>query len=424
MEFLANIWSILSNLVAQRQDDLPDATNSYRLDIIIVGGGMGGLSASIQCALSGHHVTVIEAAKELAETGAGIQVTPNAAKLLKRWGLSESFWSSATRPSSMNFRRYSDGTILFREQNYGLGLKRKYGSETLNISRVDVQKGLYDRAKDLGVEFHFGTKVVEIDVDSGRVKSAAGLEFKGDLVIGADGIWSRCREVLLGKQDHPEATGDLVYRIIINAEDVPAGELRDKITNPELNIWFGPDCHAVSYSIRSGTALGLGLVRPDDLPPGVSKKEGSAEEMRELFRNWDPILARFLDHVKVVETWKLMHRQEVETWINDKGNFVLIGDASHPMIPYLAQGANSAIEDGATIGLILGKITSKSQLPQALQMFQTMRKARGEAVARESLKMRTFYHMRDGPEQQERDSLLEKYSDSKRTIEEKFPLSW
>ncbi|KFY77354.1 hypothetical protein V499_03212 [Pseudogymnoascus sp. VKM F-103] len=389
-------------MTVKEHDYLPDATNSCRLDVIIVGGGMGGLSASIQCALSGHHVTVIEAANELAETGTGIQVTPNSSTLLKRWGLSESFWSSAARPSSMNFRRYSDGTILFREQNYAESLKKKYGSETLNISRVDVQKGLYDRAKELGVEFHFGTKVIEIDMDDGRIKSAAGQEFK----------------------DYPEATGDLVYRIILNAKDVPAGELRDKITNPELNIWFGPDCHAVSYSIRSGKALGLGLVRPDDLPAGVSKKEGSAEEMRELFRNWDPILARFLDHVKVVETWKLMHRQEVETWINDKGNFVLIGDASHPMIPYLAQGANSAMEDGATIGLILGKITSKSQLPQALQMFQTMRKARGEAVARESLKMRTFYHMRDGPEQQERDSLLDKYTDSKRIIEEKFPLSW
>jgi salicylate hydroxylase len=216
-------------------------------------------------------------------------MTPNATKLLKRWDLSEYFWNSAARPSSINFRRYSDGTILFREKNYNPGLMQKYGSETLNISRVDVQKGLYDRAKDLGVEFHFGTKVVEVDMDGGRVKSAAGLEFQGDLVIGADGIWSRCREVLLGKQDYPEATGDLVYRIILNAEDVPAGELRDKITNPELNIWFGPDCHAVSYSMKGGTALGLGLVRPDDLPAGVSKKEGSPDEMRELFRNWDPM---------------------------------------------------------------------------------------------------------------------------------------
>ncbi|OAF61192.1 hypothetical protein VC83_02534 [Pseudogymnoascus destructans] len=204
--------------------------------------------------------------RKLAETGAGIQVTPNSSTLLKRWGLRV----------LLEFRSEA------KEQNYADSLKKKYGSDTLNISRVDVQKGLYDRAKDLGVEFHFGTKVVEIDMDDGRVNSAAGQEFKGDLVIGADGIWSR--------------------------------------------------------------------------------------------------LARFLDHVKVVETWKLMHRQEVETWINDKGNFVLIGDASHPMIPYLAQGANSAIEDGATIGLTLGKITSKLQLPQALQMFQAMRKARGEAI--------------------------------------------
>lgn len=223
------------------------------------------------------------------QIGAGLQVSPNASRLLLKWGLSESFWSSAARPNSLNFRRYSDGKILFREQNYGPDMKRKYGSEVLNISRADVQKGLYHRAQELGVEFHFGTRVVEVDMDGGRVTSTAGLEFQGDLVIGADGIWSRCREVLLGKQDHPEATGDLVYRIILKAEDVPAGDLRDKITNPELNFWFGPDSHAISYSIRGGTVLGLGLVRPDDLPPGVSKKEGSVEEMKELFRDWDPM---------------------------------------------------------------------------------------------------------------------------------------
>ncbi|OBT62776.1 hypothetical protein VE03_07670 [Pseudogymnoascus sp. 23342-1-I1] len=411
-------------MAAKQLNGLPEATNGYRLNIIVVGGGMGGLSASIQCALSGHHVTVLEAAKELAEIGAGLQVSPNASRLLLKWGLSESFWSSAARPNSLNFRRYSDGKILFREQNYGSDMKRKYGSEVLNISRADVQKGLYHRAQELGVKFHFGTRVIEVDMYGGRVTSAAGLEFQGDLVIGADGIWSRCREVLLGKQDHPEPTGDLVYRIMLKAEDVPDGELRDKIINPEINFWFGPDSHAISYSIRGGTVLGLGLIRPDDLPPGVSKKQSSVGEIKELFRNWDPILTRYLDHVKHVEKWKLMHRQEVETWINDKGNFVLIGDSSHPMIPYLAQGANSAIEDGATIGLLLGKITSKSQLPQALQMFQTIRKVRGEAIARESLKMRAVNHMRDGPEQQERDSLFEKYSDSKRKIEGKFPLSW
>ncbi|ELR01992.1 hypothetical protein GMDG_05161 [Pseudogymnoascus destructans 20631-21] len=249
--------------------------------------------------------------RKLAETGAGIQVTPNSSTLLKRWGLRVllEFRSEA---------KYNELPALFRWYD--------------SVQRAKLCRQLEEK---LG-------KSLKVTLSSVRMGYGRGAE-----------------KFYWGNKTTLKQQGTLSTASFSTQKTSPPGELRDKITNPELNIWFGPDCHAVPYSIRSGKALGLGLVRPDDLLVG---------------------LARFLDHVKVVETWKLMHRQEVETWINDKGNFVLIGDASHPMIPYLAQGANSAIEDGATIGLTLGKITSKLQLPQALQMFQAMRKARGEAI--------------------------------------------
>jgi salicylate hydroxylase len=125
-------------------------------------------------------------------------------------------------------------------------------------------------------------------LDAARVKSSSGEEFEGDLVIGADGLWSRCREVLSGFQDPPTTTGDIAYRITLAVTDIPEGELKDRVVNPELNIWFGPDSHVVSYSVRNGTMVNIVLMVPDDLPPDVSKQAGSVEEMKQLFSNWDP----------------------------------------------------------------------------------------------------------------------------------------
>ena len=114
------------------------------------------------------------------------------------------------------------------------------------------------------------------------------------------------------------------------------------------------------------------LLCPDDLPKDVSRQAGSVDEMRKFFANWDPILTRFLDHVDSVDKWKLMHRAELESWTNEKGNFVLIGDSCHPMLPYLAQGANSSIENGGVLGRLL---ESKLQLPQAIKLYEQLRKS-------------------------------------------------
>jgi salicylate hydroxylase len=119
-------------------------------------------------------------------------------------------------------------------------------------------------------------------------------------------------------------------------------------------------------------------------------------------------LTRLLSCVDKVDKWKLMHRAELASWINPQANLVLIGDSCHPMLPYLAQGANSSIEDGAVLGLLLAleHFRTKAQLPEMLQLFQHMRKARGESIARETFKQRKDFHMRNGREQQERDRLM------------------
>jgi salicylate hydroxylase len=133
---------------------------------------------------------------------------------------------------------------------------------------------------------------------------------------------------LLGQSDDPLPTGDLAYRIVLTVDQIEHDqELKEWVTKPAVHFWVGPHSHVVGYSMKAGTMYNLVLLCPDNLPKGVSKMNGSVEEMRGLFVNWDPILTRFLDCVKTVDKWKLMHRPEMERWTNESKNFVLMGDS-------------------------------------------------------------------------------------------------
>lgn len=167
-------------------------------------------------------------------------------------------------------------------------MQRQYGAPFVNIHRVDLQQALWERARELGVDFVFDQRIAHVDIKNRTLTSTTRESFTGDLIIGADGLWSACREALLRKQDKPKATGDIVYRIILDAANIPDQDLRDRVTNPEINIWGGPDSHVVSYSVRAGTALNIVLMTPDDLPAEVSRQEGSCDELRQLFSTWDP----------------------------------------------------------------------------------------------------------------------------------------
>jgi salicylate hydroxylase len=202
--------------------------------------------------------------------------------------LADSLWASACIPNKLNIHRYSNGELLYSEQGYGQKMQEAYGSPFLDIHRADLQLALVEKAKSLGVDFRLGEKVIDVDLERSLVASESGRQFQGDLVVGADGLWSRCREIFLKKSDKPNPTGDLAYRIILNSKDIPDDDLREIVTNPSVNFWFGPGGHVVSYSVRSKDMLNIGFMYPDDLPPDVSRKESSMEEMRALFKSWDP----------------------------------------------------------------------------------------------------------------------------------------
>ncbi|KAF7121950.1 hypothetical protein CNMCM5793_009504 [Aspergillus hiratsukae] len=392
-----------------------------RLRIIIAGAGLGGLAAAVSCALSGHTVEVIEQAKELVEVGAGLQITPNASRLFKYWQLPNSIWQAAAEPTALTVHRYT-GQILANEPSFHKNIRAKYDAPFIDLHRVDLQQALYACAKELGIAFHLNERVDSIDFDTTTVRTLAGNEYTGDLIIAADGLWSRCRECFLGKKDAPLPTGDLAYRIVLTADQISDPELRAWVENPECHFWIGPGAHAVAYSLRNGQMFNIVLLVPDNLPPGVSRQSGSVEEMRKLFEGWDPVLNRFLSYVDSVDKWKLMHHAEMESWVNNKSNLVFLGDACHPMLPYLAQGANSSLEDGAVLGQLLGHMKTKSHLPQILRLYESLRKSRGEAIVKETFKQRHDFHMPNGEEQEKRDEVF--LSQLGKEIKGAFPSRW
>ncbi|KUI53303.1 3-hydroxybenzoate 6-hydroxylase [Cytospora mali] len=397
-------WTLVSG-------DAQQPRSPIKLDVIIVGAGISGLATAVSTALSGHNVTVFESAKELLEIGAGLQVTPNSTRILQRWGLPDRLWHATAEPTSLSVHRYT-GKVLAHEDNFDKNIRRKYHAPFLDMHRVDLQLSLYERAKQLGVQFHLGEKVDLVDVDAAEITTESGQKAKADIIVAADGLWSKTAACFQGKRSPPLPTGDLAYRVVLNLEDVADDpELSCWVSNPAVHFWIGPGMHVVGYSIRGGTMYNLVLLCPDDLPEGVSRQPGDLEEMKTLFTDWDPILRRFLEKVDRVDKWRLMHREELPSWTNEKSNFVFVqvitldvlrgtyadsflvcsGDACHPMLPYLAQGANSAVEDGAVLGILLGHVNSKNQVHQALKTYEKLRKARGEAVVKETFKQGLIY---------------------------------
>jgi salicylate hydroxylase len=320
------------------------------------------------------------------------------------------------------------GKTLAHEDGFDENIRRKYDAPFSDCHRVDLQQALVKRAEELGVKVILNTKVTDLDfgIEGGLaiVKTTGGVAYDADLIVGADGLWSTCRSVFLGRNDPPLPTGDLAFRIVLRLDQIQDPKLRKMVQEPGVRFWVGPESHVVAYSMRGATMYNVVLLVPDDLPDSVARTEGSLEEMRGLFVGWDPVLTQLLECVDRVDKWKLMHRAEMESWVNKQNNLVLIGDSCHPMLPYLAQGANSSIEDGAVLGLLLSPpaFKSRSQLPAALQLFQRLRKQRGEGIARETFKQRHDFHMADGAEQEQRDELMLKWLGKE--IVGAFPSRW
>ncbi|WP_423183923.1 FAD-dependent oxidoreductase [Arthrobacter sp. NyZ413] len=318
---------------------MPDRTPST--EVLVVGGGMAGLAGALALRSNGAEVTLVERAPEFGEVGAGLQMAPNASRVLKRWGLLEKALEIGVRPKHLVFRDALTGEELTR-QTLGGDFEERYGAPYVVIHRSDLHRILLEACQEAGVHLVNDVVVDNVETVNGRgiAHTARGEVYEADVVIGADGLKSTLRAAVA--QDGPVSSSYVAYRgtVTITAE-TPAADLEDVI------VYLGPDCHLVQYPLRKGELLNTVAVFKSPSFERGEEQYGGVDELEAAYRDCVPAVRAALQNLATGIRWPMYDREPIENWID--GRLVLMGDAAHPMLQYLAQGACQALEDAAAL---------------------------------------------------------------------------
>lgn len=327
---------------------------------LIVGGGIGGLSAAIALALRGWNLEVIEQAPVLTEVGAGLQISPNGWRVLDALGVSSHLADTVFEPEAIEMRLGVSGRQVFRLPMKGYA-RQRWGAPYLHVHRADLVDALAARLAELAPEAVKTGRAVSGYAPDGVVLFEDGTRVSGDLVVGADGLHSVIRQQMLGA-DAPRYTGNVAWRAVvpINALDVPPP--------PTACVWAGNKRHAVTTRLRAGTMANfVGMVEEPEPSPEGWRIEGSRDDAMAVFAGWDPVITGLIAKAPVLNRWALFDRAPLPRWRD--GNVVLLGDAAHPMLPSMAQGAVQALEDAWTLAAVL----DGADMEGALQRYFDLR---------------------------------------------------
>jgi salicylate hydroxylase len=364
--------------------------------IAVIGGGIGGLAAALSLLRAGFEVQVYEQVATLREVGAGIVLTPNATRVLHALGLRKRLEELAVPPTFVRQRRWQDGrTLLLAPVQKLVGPSGEHLFYT--VHRADMLAML---AEGLPADrLHLGHKVTAVTNSGERVELqfANGARASADIVIGADGIRSVVRQILLGPEN-PQFTGCIAYRGLVPTDRVPPGELHH-----ESQLWLGPGRHFVNYPVHSGKLINFVCL----IDQGTWTKEswtepGNPADVVAAYEGWHPLVHGLIAEVKETFIWGLFDRAPLPRW--SVGRVTLLGDAAHPMLPFLAQGAAQAIEDGATLAAVLSK--SELNVPAALKRYEQLRLPRTARIQQTARGNKMRNHLPDGTEQVARDQAM------------------
>jgi salicylate hydroxylase len=362
------------------------------MEITLIGAGIGGLAAAASLIRAGHRVRVYEQAPELSEVGAAIQVSANAVKVLYQLGLKPALEDFGVKPGGFEFRRFDDGELL-HEIKLGAEHEARHGAPYYQVHRVDIQNALFDVVKALdpdAVKLGVRAQAIRETADHAEVVFSDGSIVRSDLLVGCDGIKSVVRQHVVNA-DAPVFTGQVAWRLAIPTERIPEA-LRPPVVS---SIWCGPKNHAVMYYMRAGKLLNfVGCVeRPWEEESWTSRKPWS--ELDQDYAGWHPIVRAVIEHADRDQCfrWALNNRKPVMTWSTPR--VALLGDAVHPTLPYMAQGAVMAIEDGAVLARALGL---GLPLAEALKVYERHRAPRCERIVNESTEMASLYHISNAAE--------------------------
>ena len=358
--------------------------------VLIAGGGIGGLCAALSLARQGFEVEVLERAAKFGEIGAGIQLGPNCTRVLFDLGLEEALGDLSFRPQGSEIRHWKSGRVI-TSSPLGDSVQQRYGYPYLHIHRADLLDLLVDSVGDEpGITLHRASEVTGITRGGTGVSvtTRAGKHFEADLLVGADGIHSVVREHLFGREK-PTFTGNIAWRALVPSGRLPAGLVRSMAT-----LWWGPGAHFVHYYVRRGELVNWVCVKEKKGWEIESWQErGDYRELKQDFKGWHSDLQLLIDNADrdSLYKWALFDRPPMPVW--GRGRITLLGDACHPTLPFMAQGAAMAIEDGAVLARCLSGAASYEE---SLGAYGSLRRSRTADVQRGSRRNGRVFHLR-GP---------------------------
>ncbi|HEY6258347.1 MAG TPA: FAD-dependent monooxygenase [Xanthobacteraceae bacterium] len=362
--------------------------------VVIAGAGIGGLTAALAIARQGYRVVLLEQAERLEETGAGIQLSPNASRVLIALGLRERLAAHVSTPQELTVANARSGRVLARAP-LGGEAEQRYGAPYWIIHRADLQAALREAvAANPDIVLRLGSQVDDFAAHDNGVTVAARsgretIEEHGVALVGADGLWSRVRRRL--GHEAPRFAGCAAWRAL-----VPADAVVCEFSVPAVNLWFGRGAHLVYYPVKGGRLINVvAIMRDDWREPGWSAPGDRDEILRRFHgRAWRGPPREIVGAADRWLKWALYDAAPLPHW--GRGCVTLLGDAAHPLLPYLAQGAAMAIEDAAGLGQCIGQASlgqASGGLAPALRLYERRRLARTARAQREARRNGAIYHM-------------------------------
>ena len=364
------------------------------LDVAVVGGGIGGLTAAIALVRKSINVTVYEQALRLLPVGASLALGPNATRLLGALGLMDPVRRVGVAADAVRLLRWCDGTVLLHTE-LGAPAETHFGAPALDFHRADLHRVLIDALPEGTIRLGTQVTSVEQDADGALLATADGTRIRADAVVAADGIKSSIRQQLVGT-DAPEFSGTVVYRGLLARES--ALDIHPDRIN---RYWLGPHRHGVVYWISAGNTLAVNTaVQHAEWAEESWTAEAPTDELLAYFDGWDPSLLERIRRCSTLLRGAVFVRGPLDDWAF--GRIALLGDAAHAMEPWQAQGAAQAIEDAYVLAECLAD--SQGEVGAALKRYATIRMTRATELQRSSAQAGHVFYLPDGEEQRRRDA--------------------